>query len=114
MKHLFFILLSVFTFSVYGQKAIYTDNNGDGIIEYTLLNDLGKVMETGYYKSGKMVGTWISYHPNGKKMMVAKFKNGIKEGTWWVYDNQGRVLNQIVYKNNRKISASQHSYANNQ
>ena len=47
------------------------------------------------------------------KKLVAKFKNGIKQGLWLVYDDKGRILTEVFYKDDKKISASQHIYANN-
>jgi len=113
MKKILLSFLFVSTTVLFGQRAIYTDNDGDGVIEYTLYDNFGKVSETGYYYNKKMVGTWTSFYPNGKRKVVAKFRNGLKHGTWLVYDDKGRVLNQIVYKEDKKISASQHRYAAN-
>ena len=113
MKNLIVLLLVFMSLPVMAQQALYTDNDGDGVIEYTLLNNNGKVEETGFYLNGKMTGTWTSYYPNGKKKMVAKFKNGVKHGTWLVYDTQNRVVTEVVYNNDKKVSASQHNYASN-
>lgn len=113
MKNLIVLLLVFMSLPTFAQQAIYTDNDGDGIIEYTLYNKNGKVEETGFYVNGKMTGTWTSYYPNGKKKMVAKFRNGVKHGTWLVYDSKNRVVTEVVYNNNKKVSASQHNYASN-
>jgi antitoxin component YwqK of YwqJK toxin-antitoxin module len=113
MKTILIITLLFLNLNLFAQKAIYTDNDGDGVIEYTLMDDFKKVLETGYYQNNKMVGTWTLFYPNGKKRVVAKFKNGIKQGLWLVYDDKGRILTEVFYKDDKKISASQHIYANN-
>jgi antitoxin component YwqK of YwqJK toxin-antitoxin module len=110
MKKIILFLLVVLGFSTYGQQSIYTDNDGDGVIEYTLQDKSGNVLETGYYYNGKMYGTWTSFFPNGKKQMVAKFKDGKRNGTWFIYDLQGRITFQIVYKDGLKVSASENRY----
>jgi antitoxin component YwqK of YwqJK toxin-antitoxin module len=78
-----------------------------------LIDDFEKVLETGYYQNNKMVGTWTLFYPDGKRRMVAKFKHGTKQGLWLVYDDKGRILTKVFYKDDKKISASQHNYANN-
>lgn len=113
MKNLLLFLLLLASQNVFSQRAIYTDDNGDGIIEYKLVNSSGQLVESGYYLNSKMVGTWTAYFPNGKKQMIAKYKNGLKHGTWLVYDNLGRVVTEVVYQNNQKIRATQNKFASN-
>lgn len=113
MKKVLLILFFMFGYASYAQQAIYTDNDGDGIIEYVLKDKNGKVLETGYYYNKKMVGTWTSYFPNGKKQTVAKFKNGVRHGNWSMYDETGKLLFNVMFKEGKKVSASQHSYATN-
>jgi antitoxin component YwqK of YwqJK toxin-antitoxin module len=113
MKNILLMITLLISFNSFAQQAIYTDNDGDGIIEYTLKNEMGNVMETGYYLNGKMTGTWTLYFPNGKKQMVAKFKNGIKHGTWLIYDGNNRLVTEVVYDNNKKLKATQRQYASN-
>ena len=113
MKTILITTLLFLTSNLFAQKAIYTDNDGDGIIEYTSVSKDGRIQERGFYLNGKMTGSWISYSSNGKKSVVAKFKNGEKHGTWFFYDEKGRITLEVVYKDNRKVSASQHRYASN-
>jgi antitoxin component YwqK of YwqJK toxin-antitoxin module len=112
MKKIFTLFAVLLTFPILAQNAIYTDQDGDGVIEYELFKD-GLVIEKGFYYNGKMTGTWTSFTPDGKKQMVAKFKNGVKHGYWYVYDNKGRVVTEILYKDDKKVSATQHKYASN-
>lgn len=101
----------MFGFVSYAQQATYTDNDGDGVIEYVLRDNNGKVIETGFYYNRKMVGTWTSYFPSGKKHTVAKFKNGVKHGNWLMYNESGQVVFNVLFKEGKKVSATQHSYA---
>ena len=100
-------------FNLFSQNAIYTDYDDNKIIEYTLQDEDGKVLETGSYFNQKKVRTWTSYHPNGGKQTVAKFKNGLRHGNWFMYDEKGLLVFEITYKEGKKVSASQHSYASN-
>lgn len=111
MKKIIFIFTLFFSISVFGQ-AVYTDNDGDGVIEYTLTKD-GKVIETGYYLSGKMHGTWTSFHSNGKKQAVVKFRSGKKHGKWFFFDQEGRETFTVTYENDKKVMASQNRYSSN-
>lgn len=113
MKKILLFCSLVLGFSMAAQKAHYTDNDGDGVIEYVLVNQNGQVLETGYYYNQKMTGTWTSFYPNGKKQTVAKFRNGVRHGNWFMYNENGLVIFQVVYKEGKKVSASQHSYASN-
>ena len=112
MKKLLF-LISFFVFqSLYSQTTEFTDNNGDGVIEYKLISQNGILLEEGFYFNNKMVGTWKLYTQDGKLQMVAKFKNGLKHGTWLIYDEKGRIKTEIVYTQNHKESAVEHRYSN--
>lgn len=112
MKKLLF-LISFFVFqSLYSQTTEFTDNNGDGVIEYRLISQNGILLEEGFYFNNKMVGTWKLYTQDGKLQMVAKFKNGLKHGTWLIYDEKGRIKTEIVYVQNYKESAVEHKYSN--
>lgn len=113
MKKVLFIFSLVFGLSMSAQNATYTDQDGDGVIEYVLKDNSGKVLETGSYYNQKKVRTWTSYHPNGKKQTVARFKNGVRHGNWYMYDENGLLVFEITYKDGKKVSASQHSYASN-
>jgi antitoxin component YwqK of YwqJK toxin-antitoxin module len=113
MKKNLFIFSLVLGFSMSAQKAIYTDLDGDGVIEYVLKDNNGDVLESGFYYQQKKVKTWVSYYSNGSKQVVGRFKNGQRHGNWFMYDEKGLVIFEISYKNGKKVSASQHSYASN-
>ena len=113
MKNILLILCFLLSIEGFSQQSIYTDEDGDGVIEYTQVSKDGKLVEKGFYYNGKMVGTWTSYYPSGKKQVIAKFKSGVKHGTWYIYDNEGRVVVEVEYKDWLKVSATQHKYASN-
>ena len=113
MKKIILIFGLILSSSIFAQQAVYTDNDGDGIVEYNLINKDGRTIESGYYYEGKMVGTWTSFYPNGKKQFIARFKNGLKHGKWISYDSQGRELFVITYQDGLRTSATQNRYNNN-
>lgn len=111
MRNFLLILTLVFGLSLSAQQVLYTDNDGDGVIEYTLTSNDGKVIETGYYLNGKMHGTWTSFYPSGKKQAVVKFRQGKKHGKWTFFDQQGRTTVTVTYDNDKKIMATQNQYS---
>lgn len=113
MKTILIITLLFITSNLFAQKTIYTDNDGSGTIKYTLVDKDGKIQEEGFYFNKKRSGTWTRYSPNGKKIEVARFRNGQRHGTWFFFDETGKKTFEVVYKNNKKISASEHRYTSN-
>lgn len=111
MRNLLLLISLVIGFSLSAQHSSYTDNDGDGVIEYTLTSNDGKVIETGYYLDGKMHGTWTSFYPSGKKQAVVKFRQGKKHGKWIFFDQQGRTTVMVTYDNDKKIMATQNQYS---
>lgn len=111
MKQLLFICSILFSVNLLSQTSIYTDENDDGIIEYSLKSENGKVIETGYFLNWKMHGTWTSYYESGKVHTVAKFRNGLRQGKWRFYDDKGRLTLIVTFDKNRKIMATENKYA---
>lgn len=113
MRRLVFICIMLLSTSLFSQTAIYTDEDGDGIVEYVLKSDEGKVIETGYYLNWKMHGTWTSYYDSGEKHTIARFRNGERHGKWVFFDRQGRLTFSVTYDKNKKIMATQNRYVLN-
>jgi antitoxin component YwqK of YwqJK toxin-antitoxin module len=113
MKTILIITLLFLTSNLFAQKTIYTDNSGNGVIEYTLIDKDGKIQEKGFYFNNKRTGTWTRYSSSGQKCEVAKFKDGKRHGTWSFYDETGKKIFEVVYRDNKKISASEHRYSSN-
>jgi antitoxin component YwqK of YwqJK toxin-antitoxin module len=111
MRNFLLIVSLILGFSLSAQQSTYTDDDGDGVIEYTLTSKDGKVIETGYYLNGKMHGTWTSFYPSGKKQAVVKFRNGKKNGKWTFFDQEGRTSLVVTYDNDKKIMATQNQYS---
>lgn len=111
MRQFLLITSLVLGFGLAAQQATYTDLDGDGVVEYTLKSQDGKVIETGYYLNSKMHGTWTSFYPSGKKQAVVKFRDGKKHGKWIFFDQEGRTTLVVTYENDRKIMATQSQYS---
>jgi uncharacterized protein len=54
-------------------------------------DDLGRVLETGYYRDGIMDSTWTWYYVNGQPKQVANYNLGKREGQQLFYNRQGHT-----------------------
>lgn len=112
MKKLILLIFILIGTTLSAQTTQYTDDNGDGVIEYCLFADNGKKIEEGYYYNGQMYGTWRSYHKNGNLQTIAKFKDGVKHGKWLFYNENGNLIFEVTYERGQKILATEHRYLN--
>ena len=110
MKRTLLIMFMLISNYLFSQTTLYTDNDGDGVIEYTLLRPNGSVEEEGFYLNGKMVKTWISYFEDGKVSIKANFKNGLRHGSWLIYDENGNIKYEILYSEGIRKKVIEHHY----
>ena len=110
MKKLFLVMFMLMSNYLFSQTTLYTDNDGDGVIEYTLIRNNGSIEEEGYYLNGKMVGTWTSYYTNGVINIRANFKNGLRHGSWTIYEESGKIKFEIIYKDGIREKVIEHHY----
>ena len=72
------------------------------LVKTTYYFENGKVQQEGFFKNGKLEGTWTSFDDNGNKMSVATYTNGEKTGKWLFWN--GNKLNEVEYSNSRVAS----------
>ena len=101
------MLMSNYLFS---QTTQFTDNDGDGVIEYTLLRNNGTIEEEGFYFNGKMVGTWVPYYPSGTINIKANFRDGLRHGSWLIYDENQKIKFEVLYANGTREKVIEHHY----
>jgi hypothetical protein len=90
----------------------------EGYFENDMKNGLGKCSS---FDGNIYEGDFINGSPNGYgkecynngDIYEGGFKNGLRHGKWLMYNEKGLVIFEISYKNGKKVSASQHSYASN-
>ena len=71
----------------------------NNIIKSTYFYDNGNVKQSGYYKDGKLHGSWVAYNEDGTKQSMGEYVNGQKTGKWFFWT--GAVLNEVDYSNSR-------------
>jgi antitoxin component YwqK of YwqJK toxin-antitoxin module len=61
-------------------------------------------MNEGFYKNGKMIGPWMSYHENGQIKSHGTYKyteSGVysrKDGNWKYYYDNGQLERESIIK----------------
>ena len=62
-------------------------------------------MNEGFYKNGKTIGIWMSYHKNGQLESRGSFKYtksgsySRKDGVWKYYYDNGQLQRESIIKN---------------
>ena len=107
MKNLLLTVVCVFfTHTMLAQSISVNDWDNNGILEYVKYSDKGVKLEEGFILDGKYHGRWTSYEESGKIRVVAQFKYGKKDGVWEFYNDNGEITHQVVYADNKRVSAS--------
>lgn len=88
------LLVSGLTFA---QNKAPKLENVNGLVKATYFYDNGQIEQEGFFKDGKLDGTWTSYNENGSKKAVAEYTNGEKTGKWFFY-NQNTIA-EVNYSN---------------
>jgi antitoxin component YwqK of YwqJK toxin-antitoxin module len=69
----------------------------DKMVKSTYYYDNGQVKQTGFYKDGKLHGTWVGYNADGTKQSMGEYENGKKVGKWFFWT--GSTLSEVDYSN---------------
>ena len=110
MKQLFTTLFILFGLSSFGQNVTLTDWDNNDVIEYVKTSEDGTKIEEGHILAGEYHGKWISYFSSGEVRVIAHFKMGKKDGHWKFYNEEGQLTHEVVYEENRRVSAAQTRY----
>lgn len=93
------ILLSCVAYSQTNKPLLESEGN---LVKATYSHENGTVQQVGFFKDGKLDGTWTSYDENGNVSVVAQYLNGVKIGTWKYFD-KNVCLNEVRYSDNRIV-----------
>ena len=80
----------------------YLDEKRDGSCKYWYKD--GQTMMEGFYKNGKMIGMWMSYHENEQLESHGAYKyteSGVysrKDGVWKYYYDNGQLQRESIIK----------------
>ena len=102
MKQYIFLIAILFTGTIFAQENNPKLEAVGQLVKTTYYFENGKVQQEGFFKNGKLDGTWISYDENGNKSSVATYDNGVKTGKWLFWN--GKNLSEVDYSNSKIAS----------
>lgn len=73
------------------------------LVKATYFFENGNVQQVGFFKDGKLNGTWTSYYENGSVKTIAEYENGQKSGNWKFFDN-AIASKEVKYANNEIVA----------
>jgi antitoxin component YwqK of YwqJK toxin-antitoxin module len=99
MKKIIFAAALLFAGMLSAQNVKPHHEIENTVIKSTYYYDNGAVRQTGFYKDGKLHGTWISYNEDGTKQALGEYENGKKTGKWFFWT--GATLSEVDYNNSQ-------------
>lgn len=101
MKKILFagLLLSAGVLSAQTQTNDHKFSVENNIVKATYYYDNGNVKQEGFYKDGKLHGSWTSFNENGTKQSMGEYANGMKAGKWFFWT--GATLNEVSFADSR-------------
>ncbi|QCX40803.1 nicotinic acid mononucleotide adenyltransferase [Aureibaculum algae] len=87
-----------FSFAQEKDNKVKLEKKGD-VTEATFYYDNGEIDQQGFFKDGKLHGTWTSYNLTGEKIAVGNYEAGEKVGKWIFKTND--VLKEVDYSNDQ-------------
>jgi antitoxin component YwqK of YwqJK toxin-antitoxin module len=122
-----FLLIALFSLSVYSQKKIWLDvdlKETDKInsVYYKVISE-DKKKENYFYKSGNIfrklnyskrrpIDNFVEFYETGELKISGKFENDLKEGIWKIYYKNGKIKEKGKYKNDDKVGIWKSYYKN--
>ena len=71
-------------------------------VKATYYYENGQVQQEGFYKDGKLDGTWVSYDENGTKNAIGEYIKGKKTGKWFFWNDTS--LREVDYSESKIAS----------
>ena len=94
------LLISGLTFAQTAKPILEQEGN---LVKATYYYENGKVQQQGYFKQGKLEGSWVAYDAQGNKKSIGEYTNGEKSGKW-MYISTNVTTTEVAFSNN-KIAA---------
>ncbi len=71
-------------------------------VKATYYFENGQVQQEGFFKDGKLEGTWVSYNENGTKKSIGEYSKGKKTGKWFFWNDN--TLSEVDFSESRIAS----------
>lgn len=100
MKKYMIIAAILMSGSIFAQNIVPPQLDAAGEkVRVTYYYENGKIQQEGFYKDGKLNGTWVSYDENGNKNAIGEYTNGVKTGRWFFWN--GDNLSEVNYSKSK-------------
>ncbi len=122
MRYSFLLLLSLLSFSIFGQavksKKIRFKNSKQVKEQFYVLKKNKKIKhgsyesffyngnpaQSGHYKNNLKDGKWVYCKPNGQIKAVEHYTTGKKSGIWSKFIESGQVIQRFDYDQNKALA----------
>ena len=93
------LLISAFTFAQAKKPILEQEGN---LVKATYYFDNGQIQQQGYFKEGKLDGSWVAFDEKGNKKSIGEYSKGEKTGKWFFWSD--KALSEVDYSNSRVAS----------
>jgi len=90
------LVISGFTFAQAKKPMLEQEGN---LVKATYYYDNGQIQQQGYFKDGKLEGSWVAFDEKGNKKSIGEYTNGEKTGKWFFWNDKS--LSEVDYSNSR-------------
>ena len=90
------LLISAFTFAQAKKPILEQEGN---LVKVTYYFDNGQIQQQGYFKEGKLDGSWVAFDEKGNKKSIGEYTKGEKTGKWFFWNQNS--LNEVDYNNSQ-------------
>lgn len=95
MKRYIVLVVLFVSGMVFAQESKPVLEQEGSMVKATYFYATGQVQQVGFFKDGKLEGTWVSYDEKGNKVAVAEYKSGEKVGKWFFWNE--RAVTEVNY-----------------
>ena len=93
------LLISACTFAQAKKPILEQEGN---LVKVTYYFDNGQIQQQGYFKEGKLDGSWVAFDEKGNKKSIGEYTKGEKTGKWFFWSD--KALSEVDYSNSRVAS----------
>ena len=90
------LILSGLTFAQAKKPVLEQEG---ALVKATYYYDNGQIEQQGFYKEGKLEGSWVAYDEKGTKKSIGTYVNGEKTGKWFFWSD--KALSEVDYSKSR-------------
>ncbi len=90
------LVMTLFTFAQPAKPVLEQSGN---LVKATYYHDNGQIQQQGFFKDGKLEGSWVTFDTNGNKKSIGEYTKGEKTGKWFFWNDKS--LSEVDYSQSR-------------